>query len=103
MNVPALWFGLSAPVSRKAYALSGLALMALKMARTQYPGAYTRISEDACWRDTTLTVWGRAWLFIEVTKDISSLTINGAAIEALVKDPDLLAEIELLPTASGCP
>lgn len=32
MKLLALWFGLRAPVSRKAYALSGLALMALKIA-----------------------------------------------------------------------
>jgi hypothetical protein len=30
------------------------------------------------------------------------LSINGATIEQLVKDPRLLAEIELLRTASNC-
>lgn len=75
----------------------------LKMARTQYPNAYKRIADDACWRDITLNVWGRAWLFLEQTKGIGSLSINGAAIETLVKDPALLNEIELLRTKSGCP
>ncbi len=74
----------------------------LKMDREQYPQAYQRISGDACWRDATLTTWGRGWLYLEQTKNIGSLGINDTLIEPLVLDQDLLAEIQRLRDASGC-
>lgn len=75
----------------------------LKLARESYPEAYARISGDACWRDLILTVWGRAWLYLELTRDMGSLGIDDDAIEALVADPVLLDEIERLRALSGCP
>ena len=75
----------------------------LKLARETYPDAYARISGDACWRDLILTVWGRAWLYLELTRDMSSLGIDDGILETLVADPALLDEIERLRTLSGCP
>ncbi len=75
----------------------------LKLAREKYPTAYARISGDACWRDATLTTWGRAWLYLEQTKNIPGLGINDQVLEALVLDPDLLDEIDRLRQLSGCP
>jgi len=68
----------------------------LRMARTDYPSAYTALSSDACWRQATLSVWDRGWFFLEATKSIGALEIDAAALEALVKDPALTAEIDAL-------
>jgi hypothetical protein len=68
----------------------------LAMARTDYADAYALISQDTCWRQATLTVWDRGWFYLNATKDMSDLGIEDTEIEALVKDPDLLAEIDAL-------
>ena len=74
----------------------------LHMARTQYPSAYEAIAGDPCWRQATLTVWGRAWLYLEATEDIPQLGIDDDEIEALVMDPTILNEIQLLRDREGC-
>ncbi len=74
----------------------------LKMARTQYPDAYTLLSQDPCWRQGILKVWGRAWLYLSVTENEAALGIDDDTIEALVLDADLLDEIERLRTIEGC-
>lgn len=68
----------------------------LAMARTQYKDAYDLLSTDSCWRQATLTVWDRAWFFLNATAGKSSLGLDDAAVEALVKDPALTAEIDAL-------
>ena len=68
----------------------------LAMARTEYPEAYELLSQDACWRQATLSVWDRAWFYLRETKGMTNLGINDAAIEALVSDPELTAEIDAL-------
>lgn len=74
----------------------------LRMARTDYPDAYAWISGDACWRQAILTVWGRAWLFLEVTEGISTLGINDEALLELATHADMLEEIERLRALEGC-
>jgi len=74
----------------------------LRMARTEFPSAYARITGDECWRDLTLAVWARAWRYLELTQDQPTLGIEDDAIEALVQDPELLGEIERL-RALACP
>lgn len=74
----------------------------LHMARTQYPSAYQHISQDPCWRQATLTLWGRAWLFLEATRDEPRLGIDDDAIELLVLDPLILEEIQRLRDLEGC-
>jgi hypothetical protein len=74
----------------------------LRMARLQYPAAYSLLSQDPCWRQTILTVWGRAWLFLEATNNMPQLGIDDAAIMGLTTDPELLSEIDLLRQAEGC-
>lgn len=74
----------------------------LHMARTQYPSAYAHISQDPCWRQATLTLWGRAWLFLEATRNEAMLGIDDAAIEVLVLDPAILEEIQRLRDIEGC-
>lgn len=68
----------------------------LQMARTDYPAAYEALTNDACWRQATLSVWDRAWFFLEATKDLDALELDAPALEALVKDASLTAEIDTL-------
>ena len=66
------------------------------MARTKYPSAYALLSGDACWRQATLSVWDRAWFYLDATKGMDELGLDDAALETLVKDPTLTAEIDAL-------
>ncbi len=68
----------------------------LAMARTKYADAYTLLSTDACWRQATLTVWDRGWFYLNATAGKSTLGLDDAAIETLVKDPALALEIDAL-------
>jgi hypothetical protein len=75
----------------------------LQMARTLYPDTHAFILGDACYRELILTTWGRAWLFLSATEDISKLGMEDDVLEALVMDPSLLGEIDLVREAQGCP
>lgn len=74
----------------------------LKMAREDYPEAYAHLVGDACWRESILTVWGRAWVYLELTKDLNNLGIDDDTLMQLVKDPAILGEIERVRQAQGC-
>jgi len=73
----------------------------LRMARLQYPAVYPIITND-CWREVILTIWGRAWLFLEATKDIGKLGIADADIMKLVLRPELMEEIQRVRDLEGC-
>ena len=73
----------------------------LYMARTKYPGGYQVIT-NSCWREAILTIWGRAWLYLDETEGISQLGINDDFIIDLVLDPELLEEINRLRDAGPC-
>jgi len=75
----------------------------LRLARLEFPSAYQVIAGNACWRDATLTVWGRAWRYLDLSEGERQLGINDDEIEALVRMPELVDEIARLRTASGCP
>jgi hypothetical protein len=75
----------------------------LRMARLEYPAAYSRLTNDTCWREAILTTWGRAWLYLEAARDNRNLGIDADTIEDLVRDPALLDEIARLRGAHGCP
>lgn len=69
----------------------------LKMAREEYPAAYTVLSGQECWRQAILTVWDRGWFYLDATKGLAdTLGMDDAAIVPLVKDPTLTAEIDAL-------
>jgi hypothetical protein len=68
----------------------------LALARAEHPDAYELLSTDPCWRQATLTVWDRAWFFLEATAGEENLGINDTKLEGLVNDPALLAEIDAL-------
>lgn len=56
-----------------------------------------------CWRQVILTIWGRAWLYLDLSDGISSLGIDDDALLDLVLDPVLLGEIARVRDAAGCP
>lgn len=68
----------------------------LKMAREEYPAAYTLISGDECWRQATLSVWDRAWFYLDAAKDQDNLQLDADALTDLVKDSSLTSEIDAL-------
>ena len=67
----------------------------LKMAREDYPQAYNFILNNDCWRELTLTLWGRAWRYLELTDGMNTLGINDRAIKARLTN-DLVSEIDRL-------
>jgi len=75
----------------------------LRMARTDFPGAYARITGDDCWRELTLSVWTRAQRYLELTDSEATLGIEDEVIEQLVNEPELLEEIERLRELEDCP
>ncbi len=77
----------------------------LRLARTSFPTAYQHLLEGdgGCWRNAILTVWGRAWLYLETTRGMRHLGIDDAELEGLVMDAELLSEIQRLRDAAGCP
>ena len=74
----------------------------LRMARLQYPSTYALISEDSCWREVILTTWGRAWLYLDASEGNRTLGLEDAFLESLVRDEDLLEEIQRLRDIEGC-
>jgi hypothetical protein len=75
----------------------------LRMARTEFPEAYTRITTDDCWRDLTLGVWARAQRYLGLTQQVPGLGIEDDEIADLVREPELLEEIERLRELDDCP
>lgn len=75
----------------------------LKMARESYPETYALLSQDACWRDATLTIYDRGTFYLEATKGSQKLQIDADAIEKLRDEPELVAEIDALRKLQGCP
>lgn len=77
----------------------------LRLARTEHPSAYAHLAtgDGGRWRRLILTVWGRAWLYLEATGDLPGLGIDDDALMPLATNAELVAEIEMLRTAEGCP
>lgn len=77
----------------------------LRMARLDYPDAYEHLvnGDGGRWRQLILTIWGRAWLYLEATESLPGLGIEDEMVMPLVMNPELLSEIERLRTAEGCP
>jgi hypothetical protein len=68
----------------------------LRLARQKYADVYTFLSTDSAWRQITLSVWDRAWFYLNATEGKDALGQNDTAIEPLVKDTSLSAEIDSL-------
>ena len=74
----------------------------LHLTRLEAPEVYAFITGDACWRELVLTVWGRAWMFLDLTADTPSLGIDDDVLEDLVLAPELLDEIARVRAADAC-
>jgi hypothetical protein len=73
----------------------------LHMARMEYPTAYDHLvdGDGGCWRRAILTLWGRAFLYLEATRDMPWLGISDGTIQELVATPELVDEIQRLRDA----
>lgn len=74
----------------------------LHLARLSHPEVYSFISSSACWREVILTLWGRAWLYLDYTEGESSLEVDAATFMNSVRNPVLLDEIARIRTLQGC-
>ena len=76
----------------------------LHLARASHPAAYDHLLHGSTgqWRHAILTVWGRAWLFLNASASERDLGIDDLGIMPLVTDPVLLDEIQRL-RAAECP
>ena len=74
----------------------------LALARRDHPKVHAALMADACWRRAILTLWGRAWLYLEATGSDPRMSIDADAIEGLVRNPNLMAEIAQVRAADGC-
>jgi|GEM_PF-1003183 len=75
----------------------------LRYARLNDTEAHDFLLDTPCWRKVILTIWGRAWLYLDESEGISSLGIDDDALLELVLRPELLEEIDLVRAAEGCP
>ncbi|MGM0578405.1 MAG: hypothetical protein ACQEXJ_21955 [Myxococcota bacterium] len=74
----------------------------LRLARLEHPDTYATLTDDPCWREAILTVWGRAWLYLDLTEDLPALGLDDDALLELVTAPELLQEIQRVREAEGC-
>lgn len=74
----------------------------LHMARLQYPAAYNYLIGNSCWRQATLTIWGRGWFYLNKSAGNTKLNLIGPQLRDLVKNPALIDEIVRLRKAEGC-
>ena len=74
----------------------------IKMARQDYPDSYEYFSNSQSWQKVILTLWDRAWIYLDITSNNSFLGIDDTIIEELVLDNDLIDEIELIKSRISC-
>lgn len=76
----------------------------LRLARLEHPSVYAHLAEGdgGRWRRVVLTVWGRAWLYLDASEGLPGLGIEDDQLLALVTDPELLEEIARLRRMEGC-
>jgi hypothetical protein len=77
----------------------------LRILRAKYKTEYDKVAGDQCWRQLILAVWGRVnrYWYEQTRENLTKLsTDESAKVDALIKDPLLLAEIENLRVLDGC-
>ncbi|MBK8168868.1 MAG: hypothetical protein IPK60_00820 [Sandaracinaceae bacterium] len=74
----------------------------LHLARLEQPDVYNFISSSACWREVILTLWGRAWLYLQHTTGHTELEINAPTFLQAVQNPVLVDEIARIRALQGC-
>ena len=63
---------------------------------------WSLLSGDDCWRKAILTLWGRAWFYLELTESSAVAGIREDVYLAVATDPELVEEIARLRAAEGC-
>ncbi len=77
----------------------------LRILRSKYKTEYDKIANDPCWRQLILAVWGRVnrYWFESTRENLTKIVSNESPkVDALMRDPLLLAEIENLRVLDGC-
>ena len=74
----------------------------LRLARVNHPKTHAKLLANSCWRGLLLDIWGQAWLYLTQTANKKSLGIDDEQLEPLVRNPELLSEIQGLRNAEGC-
>jgi hypothetical protein len=76
----------------------------LRLARLEHPSVYAHLAEGdgGRWRRLVLTVWGRAWLYLDASEGLPGLGIEDEELLRLVMEPELVGEIERLRGIEGC-
>ena len=74
----------------------------LRIMRTDptYSNVYEQLLGSTCWQEMILSVWGRAWLFLDATAALASN--DDREIQSFIEDPTLLEEIDRIRVLSGC-
>jgi hypothetical protein len=75
----------------------------LHLARTEWPDVHAEILAEPCVREALLTMWGRAWTYLDLSSGIRGLGLRDDRLYPLATDPVLLAEIQRVREAHGCP
>ncbi len=66
----------------------------LRHAREKHPADYAALHDKPEMRAAVELLWARAMFILDVTKDLPGLSLNAAPIEAEMRKPEMLAEIE---------
>lgn len=74
----------------------------LNYGRLNDTASYEVLASSPCWRNAILTIWGRAWLYLQATADMPLLGIEHDKLYGLATDPVLLQEIQLIRERHGC-
>ncbi len=65
----------------------------LRHGRNNHPGDYDKLKAEPEIRDAVRTLWARANFILDVTEDISSLSLDPAAVEAEMRKAEMQAEV----------
>lgn len=72
----------------------------LRKIRTEHPKQYKYLIENQQWRELILTLWGRAWLYLNT--NIPGMQPDTDYLHQLVQQKEVLTEIQLIRNACDC-
>ena len=68
--------------------------------RVKHPDQYKYLINNQAWRELILTLWGRAWKYLYT--DVAGQQPDADFLKYLVKQNEMLSEIQLIRDACGC-
>ena len=72
----------------------------LKKIRTEHKEQHDYLLKNKVWSEFILTLWGRAWRYLYT--DVEGMEPDTKFLKELVKQEDMLSEIQIIRTACGC-